>query len=43
VEEIRKRRRELAFLHHPDRGGDVNQLVLANEAADVLLDFYGAT
>lgn len=39
-ETIRRRRRELAFLHHPDRGGDVSKLIAVNKAADVLLDFY---
>jgi hypothetical protein len=39
--EIRKRRRELAFQHHPDRGGSTAQLIAVNAAASVLIGFYG--
>lgn len=39
VEDVKRRRRELAFRHHPDRGGNVGKLAEINEAADILIDY----
>ena len=37
---IRKRYRELAFEHHPDRGGSAEKLATINEAMDTLRVYY---
>ena len=37
VEEVKKRHRELARKHHPDRGGDVRKMAAINHAVDQLL------
>jgi hypothetical protein len=37
VEQVNRRRRELARKHHPDRGGSVAQMATINAAADQLL------
>ena len=40
-DEIKKRHRELAMQHHPDKGGSVEMMKDINAAADVLKNFRG--
>ena len=37
---IRKRYRELAFEHHPDRGGSAEKLATINQAMETLRVYY---
>ena len=36
-EEVKKAQRQMAFRHHPDRGGDAKKQIEVNVAADILL------
>ena len=37
IDLIQQRRRELAAMHHPDRGGNPDQMSAVNAAADAAL------